>query len=44
VDAYCTENNPFGHNKTDEMIRNAFPSSTADVGQFAVAVSYYPEW
>ena len=44
MDAYCTGNNPFGHNKTKEMLQNAFPSNTADVGQFAVAISYYPEW
>ncbi|XP_065887444.1 uncharacterized protein [Dysidea avara] len=43
VDAYCTENNPFGYNKTKEMLENAFPSNTADVGQFAVSISFYPE-
>ena len=44
VDPYCTKNNPFGHNTTEELWSNIFPSTTTGEGKVTIAISFYPEW
>ena len=44
VDPYCNENNPFGHNTTEELLANTFPSTTAGEGHVTIAISFYPDW
>lgn len=44
VDPYCYKNNPFGHNTTEELLTNTFPSTTTGEGKVTIAIAFYPEW
>lgn len=44
VDPYCNKNNPFGHNTSEELLINSFPSIVTEEGQVTIAIAFQPEW